>query len=1009
MSVKKFKFVSPGVFINEIDNSFIPRRPDTIGPTVVGRATQGLAMQPQTVDAYSDFVSMFGETVPGNAGGDVYRSARDLQSPMYGIYAAKGFLNAGVAPLTFVRTLGQQSPTAANGTAPNFASQAGWRTLELGQGDGGEGGAYGLVMWKSASLTTTASNPVTVTGALAAVWYLESGMIALSGNAAGSGSTTTRCNYKAPGTLIESDANGNFKAVIQTGQSALDEHVFEFNMADTNDKYARQVFNTNPQLFVSGNFYPSAPNGADMYWLGETYDQHIRDIFSGNLAQSFYGAIVPIALKATPTSTPANRLGSNAQAREAVAGWFISQDTGEAADYNPITSTVKLFRLIGRGHGAWLSRNVKISISNIRQSNSSTTDYGTFSVLVRSMSDTDNAMQILERFDECTLDPTSPNYVGRKIGDQYLSWDEAERRYKRYGQYPNQSKYVYVDVNPDVAAGATGMETLLPFGYYDMPKYKDIDLIYAAASSSAALPGATIADGAAYVIPMTSSNPVVSQPSTLRFSNLGTNALSMSAGGDEPGDAGFTALNIQMPRPLLRHSASDGGISDPRNAFFGFMTGRSSGSMRYDASVGSLTEMLNNQFSALVDNSTVSLGGIDGFSQVVTLDDLVEGAGSSGNLMWYCSGSRAGTTGVEHRSYTSANGYQALLNKGFNSFTAPLWGGFDGFDVHLPDPLYNNQMTAASNNDNSSAYYTIKKAIDSVADPEVVETNLITMPGLTQTGLTRHIVEVCERRADAMSLIDLPDVYLPTHEGDYSTKKTLASRIATTPQAAATALRDRQIDSSYGATFYPWVQTRDENTGAAVWLPPSAAMLGVLASSEKKAQLWFAPAGFNRGGLTEGAAGIPVSAVTEKLTSKERDLLYEANINPIASFPSTGIVVFGQKTLQERQSALDRINVRRLVIFLKKEISRISTKILFEQNVQTTWNRFTGLVEPFLANVKSNFGISDYKLVLDESTTTPDLIDQNIMYAKIMVKPARSIEYIAIDFVVASTGASFDD
>jgi hypothetical protein len=113
-------------------------------------------------------------------------------------------------------------------------------------------------------------------------------------------------------------------------------------------------------------------------------------------------------------------------------------------------------------------------------------------------------------------------------------------------------------------------------------------------------------------------------------------------------------------------------------------------------------------------------------------------------------------------------------------------------------------------------------------------------------------------------------------------------------------------------------------------------------------------------------------------------------------------VVFGQKTLQEGQSALDRINVRRLVIYLKKEISRISTQILFEQNVQTTWNRFIGLVE-------SNFGISDYKLILDESTTTPDLIDQNIMYAKIMVKPARAIEYIAIDFVIASTGASFDD
>ena len=186
-------------------------------------------------------------------------------------------------------------------------------------------------------------------------------------------------------------------------------------------------------------------------------------------------------------------------------------------------------------------------------------------------------------------------------------------------------------------------------------------------------------------------------------------------------------------------------------------------------------------------------------------------------------------------------------------------------------------------------------------------------------------------------------------------------------------------------------------------------MMGVLGSSESKSAVWFAPAGFNRGGLTEGAAGIPITNVSERLSSKERDTLYDARINPIASFPANGIVVLGQKTLQERQSALDRINVRRLVIYLKKQISVLSTQILFEQNVQATWDRFKGLIEPFLANVKTRFGITDYRLILDETTTTADLIDQNILYAKIMVKPARAIEFIAIDFVIASTGASFDD
>jgi phage tail sheath protein FI len=268
------------------------------------------------------------------------------------------------------------------------------------------------------------------------------------------------------------------------------------------------------------------------------------------------------------------------------------------------------------------------------------------------------------------------------------------------------------------------------------------------------------------------------------------------------------------------------------------------------------------------------------------------------------------------------------------------------------------------------------------------------------------MVDVCEERADALAIVDLAGVYTPAHEAYNATK---AARLGAGATTAANNLRDRQLDSSYGCTFYPWVQTRDQNSGRMLWIPPSVAMAGVLASSERKSDVWFAPAGFNRGGLSDGAAGIPVTGVTERLTSKDRDILYEARINPIASFPSSGIVVFGQKTLQERQSALDRINVRRLVIYLKKQISVLSTQVLFEQNVQATWNRFKALIEPFLANVKVQFGITDYKLILDESTTTPDLIDQNILYAKIMIKPARAIEYIAIDFVVASTGASFDD
>ncbi len=446
MPVKNFKFVSPGVFINEIDNSFRPRRAETIGPVIVGRSTRGLAMQPVTVESYSDFVTQFGDTVPGNAGGDVYRGG-NYQSPMYGTYAAKAFLNANVAPVTYIRLLGQQ--TTIGGAAGGDAA-AGWKTTnQVQRAVASNGGAYGL--WVAPS-----GSDVQITATLAAVLYVDKGYVQLSGtyfNGLGGTSTTG-----AAGHLITTDTDGLFTLEVYNESSALQDKI-KFDFDDSSETFIRKRLNTNPQLAsAQGAFYPSA--SAKTYWLGESFEQELRDGSDNSLGDlTTNDNLVGIVLALKEGDNALSNMKGQAS-REATAGWFIGQDLGAPASFAPADKQ-KLFRLIGRGHGEWLHKNAKISIEKIRQSSTTTTDYGTFSVVVRDLKDTDNNVVVLERFDNLTLDPSSPNYIARKIGDRYYQWNASEKRLREYGDYPNQSRYIRVEMNDDVDAGATD-PVLLP-------------------------------------------------------------------------------------------------------------------------------------------------------------------------------------------------------------------------------------------------------------------------------------------------------------------------------------------------------------------------------------------------------------------------------------------------------------------------------------------------------------------------------------------------------------------
>jgi len=276
-------------------------------------------------------------------------------------------------------------------------------------------------------------------------------------------------------------------------------------------------------------------------------------------------------------------------------------------------------------------------------------------------------------------------------------------------------------------------------------------------------------------------------------------------------------------------------------------------------------------------------------------------------------------------------------------------------------------------------------ALNLLANQDDYQFNLITVPGLVKENLTAAgeittMVNNAQTRGDNIAVVDLVN---------------WNANISTVTAGAA------GIDSSYAATYWPWLQTIDPDTSQTVWVPASTMIPGVYAFNDRSGEPWFAPAGLNRGGLST------VLRAERKLTNGNRNTLYTANVNPIATFPNTGVVVFGQKTLQKAASALDRVNVRRLLIELKSYISQVADNLVFEQNTIATRNNFLSQVNPFLESVQQRQGLYAFKVVMDDSNNTPDVIDRNELVGQIYIQPTKTAEFIYLDFNVLPTGATF--
>jgi len=316
-------------------------------------------------------------------------------------------------------------------------------------------------------------------------------------------------------------------------------------------------------------------------------------------------------------------------------------------------------------------------------------------------------------------------------------------------------------------------------------------------------------------------------------------------------------------------------------------------------------------------------------------------------------------------------------NGAFTSGTGNLFGTIAGGADYYENISVNTNIQGLDSADYNNM-------IACLANQDDYRFNVLIAPGLINNLSTTQctsIINNTQNRGDSIFVLDL---------SPYSVQ---------TPSTVVSEAQSR--NTSYAASYWPWCQVKDPDSGRNVWVPASTLVAGVYAYNDSVSEPWFAPAGINRGGLTT------VIRAAQRLSQSNRDTLYSGKVNPIATFPGTGVVVYGQKTLQTKASALDRVNVRRLLIALKGYISQVAQNLVFEQNTIATRNQFLAQVNPYLESVQQRQGLYAFRVIMDDSNNTPDVIDRNQLIGQIYIQPTKTAEFIYLDFNILPTGATF--
>ena len=344
-------------------------------------------------------------------------------------------------------------------------------------------------------------------------------------------------------------------------------------------------------------------------------------------------------------------------------------------------------------------------------------------------------------------------------------------------------------------------------------------------------------------------------------------------------------------------------------------------------------------------------------------------------------------TGRPQNQYTASlpQSGSGSYNGGFGGAVGAFWGSYGLAPLNMFENIPNITSTYTQNATNVQGVYgpDYDTAISLLANQDQYDFNIIYAPGLTNQNAPTEInslLNLSSNRGDNISVVDL---------------------VGYNQQLATVTAAAQSFDNSYGATYWPWIQIKSAETGRMNFIPASVLVPAVYEYNDKIAAEWWAPAGLNRGGLATALQP------ERRLSLTDRNNLYAAKVNPIATFTGVGTVIYGQKTLQAKATALDRVNVRRLLISLKRYIKQIGQTLVFEPNTQVTWNKFVNQVNPYLESVQQKQGLYAFQVIMDSTNNTPDQIDRNILVGSIYLQPTRVAEFIQLDFNILPTGATF--